>query len=48
MRTLLGDVLKAVSDAVQPFRERIGKTLLDFCEDIEDIVDDWNDNTTEE
>lgn len=47
MRTLLGDVIKAVSDAVQPFRERIGKTLLDFCEDLEDIAKDWSDNTNE-
>lgn len=45
MRTLLGDVVKAVSDAVQPFRERIGKTLLDFCEDLEDIAKDWSDNS---
>lgn len=42
MRTLLGEVLSAVAKAVEPFRERIADTLIDFCDDLEDIVDEWN------
>lgn len=44
----MGDVIKAVSDAVQPFRERIGETLLNFCEDLEDIAKDWLNDTDED
>ena len=48
MRTLLGDVLSAVAKAVEPFSERIADTLCDFCEDLEDIVDEWNKHSDKE
>lgn len=48
MRTLLGEVLIAVVKAVEPFRERIADTLCDFCEDLEDIVDEWNKHSNED
>ena len=48
MRTLLGDVLSAVVKAVEPFSERIADALCDFCEDLEDIVDEWNKHSDEE
>ena len=48
MRTLLGDVLSAVAKAVEPFHERIGNTLIDFCDDLEDIVDEWNKPSDED
>lgn len=48
MRTLLGDVLSAVAKAAEPFRERIADTLCDFCEDLEDIVNEWNEQSDKE
>lgn len=48
MRTLLGEVLSAVAKAVEPFRERIADTLIDFCDDLEDIVDEWNKHSDKE
>ena len=48
MRTLLGEVLSAVVKAVEPFRERITDALCDFCNDLEDIVDEWNKHSDKE
>jgi len=48
MRTLLGEVLSAVAKAIEPFRDRIADTLCDFCDDLEDIVDEWNRHSDKE